>query len=1185
MNRLYKFVNVAGTEISKSFNLVPITFPLSEDEHVVTGCPRTYESASVILDVVDNVYKVENNNKATSTWYISLSGSTDATGSANIISGSYYTGSYATVYFNFIDHLRTPEDVNTVIIAPSERNVGFEDSFVVQEPVTYVTDAIGEFTTTLAAIPLSVTFKCAKRNMTFTVLPSGSCTASAIIVSGLTTSKIVTPANLGSVSYTAQASDLRYLRLNGTASYAVSASYALNGGTGGNSDSSSWASASISASYATSASCFPSIGDVWSGSIIQPASTKNASAYGDGKFVIVGAGPSLHSQDGLLWSTGSGYSFSNCIALAYGNGLFVAQDFGNGNMVTSTDGIAWTVRTPISSLTVQYGGITYGNGKFIMVGSIGPTSKAYTSTDGITWTLMTVGSGVNSYRNITYGNGLFVASGFTPSFTVAIATSPDGVNWAEYDSITSGLGHVVFGNGVFAVYPTEGQTAITSTDGFTWTEQSTTGLPILSDYFTLSYGAGIFVVCRYGISTSNGWFAISTDGINWTSTNTPSSAPYWGSPLSSVYANGIYVMAASTGIIVSGDADRIVPAEKHTVVGDLTVHGTLYVGNISCSVVTASLLLGTASFASFAGTADLALTSLTSSYPWTATEDTVHSGSVKISGSTEVFGTGVAGGITIDGTNNPALTLRSNGETRGHLFSVTAGSDFFQGSDTGSVGIRTEGKRIYLGTHAGLATLTVSGSGVGIGAGMYDPVNALDVNGNISCSIITASLLLGTSSFATSASNARTASIVHVASNEYAFKSTQYPLAGMYFNVSTPGTEIKDITGDTQYTFGVETNPRATFNYPLTVPNVTASLQGTASWATNAVLALNSNTASYVTGSTIRLNAKDGIVGSMIELTTGSRTAELYVAGDHLAGAPYPALYIVPAQADTTVFFGKSGKAVGYLDFSNVANFRSVPSKLAMQNTVGGTSEIISAGDIALVPNTYGNGFVISRKSTTDSYRNLKFKAYAGDLSAADAGGNVFSAFTFTTATGSALWHKPHTIWTTGNSEAVANRIMTLDMSGSLNVKSEVSASTFSGNQYGTCYNNNNPITVDIVTQDVHVRVNAGLTASYVNGFTFANQQLTASYSGKYSAVWSMGVECGSPTTEIEGGLMVNNTVFTGSTSHAEAVNANRPICIAGAGIVDLTSGSAVGLCLSNHSSAGDLIVSHATLLLTRLGN
>jgi hypothetical protein len=57
---------------------------------------------------------------------------------------------------------------------------------------------------------------------------------------------------------------------------------------------------------------------------------------------------------------------------------------------------------------------------------VGTSKKIVTSTDGITWTVRS--SNVGSWYGIAYGNNLYVAVGSAPA---VIVTSPDGISWTK----------------------------------------------------------------------------------------------------------------------------------------------------------------------------------------------------------------------------------------------------------------------------------------------------------------------------------------------------------------------------------------------------------------------------------------------------------------------------------------------------------------------------------------------------------------------------------------------------------------------------------------------------------------------------------------------------------------------------------------------------------------------------------
>lgn len=149
-----------------------------------------------------------------------------------------------------------------------------------------------------------------------------------------------------------------------------------------------------------------------------------------------------------------------------------------------------------------------------------------------------------------------------------------------------------------------------------------------------------------------------------------------------------------------------------------------------------------------------------------------------------------------------------------------------------------------------------------------------------------------------------------------------------------------------------------------------------------------------------------------------------------------------------------------------------------------------------------------------------------------------------------------------------------------------ISSSQYNGNQFGSIYTDNNTLSVTIPATNTYYKIDGNLTSSYLRGFIFNNQQLTASIPGYYSFNWSVAVECGTDTQELEGTIFINSTssYYSGSTMHAETNNANRPLCLASNGIVYLNANDSVGLCIQNKTATNPLKVSHAGLTIVRVG-
>ena len=125
----------------------------------------------------------------------------------------------------------------------------------------------------------------------------------------------------------------------------------------------------------------------------------------------------------------------------------------NNRVMTSPDGITWTIRT--SAANNGWDSITYGNGLFVAVSYNGSGNRVMTSPDGITWTSRTSAAN-NGWHSITYGNGLFVAVSYSGNGN-RVMTSPVGITWTSRTSAADNTWlSVTYGNGVFVAVATTG---------------------------------------------------------------------------------------------------------------------------------------------------------------------------------------------------------------------------------------------------------------------------------------------------------------------------------------------------------------------------------------------------------------------------------------------------------------------------------------------------------------------------------------------------------------------------------------------------------------------------------------------------------------------------------------------------------------------------------------------------------
>ncbi len=247
------------------------------------------------------------------------------------------------------------------------------------------------------------------------------------------------------------------------------------------------------------------------------------------------------------WSLQTTPVDANWSSVAYGNGTFVAvASWSTGaRVMTSPDGITWTARTAAEANSWE--SVAYGNGLFVAVANSG-THRVQTSPDGITWTYQNA-TEQNDWRSVTYGNGLFVAVAQWGSDRVM--TSTDGITWAAR-AIQGDvpLRSVAYGNNLFVAVGFNGE-VMTSQNGVTWVDRTSTLPFVMQTRLTIAFGDGIFMAVSdsSGYSGATGRMAeigamTSPDGIHWTPRSVPD-GNWWESV---VYGGGVFTSVGVWGV-------------------------------------------------------------------------------------------------------------------------------------------------------------------------------------------------------------------------------------------------------------------------------------------------------------------------------------------------------------------------------------------------------------------------------------------------------------------------------------------------------------------------------------------------------------------------------------------------------------------------------------------------------------
>ena len=264
-------------------------------------------------------------------------------------------------------------------------------------------------------------------------------------------------------------------------------------------------------------------------------------AGGTGGNQVSNASPgALGAQAQGFWGLGgagglaSNFTSSNgWLNVSYGNSLFLQTSSYNGNLITSPDGVTWTVSpNPLPTVPQE---LIYGNGEYVLYGTNG---TIYSSPNLISWTLK-ASNVLGNFRSIAYAGGTYVVAGDNGE----LKTSTDLVTWTTrttssisniYEVIHDGVRWVACGGNPSI---NNAETWI-STDAITWTRTVHTGLAPF--YRIASNGAAVnanFVV----LSSSNCSYSTNT-GSSFTSSGTAIGGLFDYNLGSVTFGNSIFVI-------------------------------------------------------------------------------------------------------------------------------------------------------------------------------------------------------------------------------------------------------------------------------------------------------------------------------------------------------------------------------------------------------------------------------------------------------------------------------------------------------------------------------------------------------------------------------------------------------------------------------------------------------------------
>jgi photosystem II stability/assembly factor-like uncharacterized protein len=173
-------------------------------------------------------------------------------------------------------------------------------------------------------------------------------------------------------------------------------------------------------------------------------------------------GSIISSPDGISWTVRNSGITETLSYINYVNGLFIALSRSSDIVLSSSDAKAWTVSRTGQKQKLH--SVTYGNNQFVCVGD---KSTIVTSPDAVTWTARASNLPESNFLYaVAYGNNQFVAAGSRGS----LLTSTDAKEWTfrNFPDPLTTIRVLTFHNGSFFAM---GQKCriLSSTDGITWT--------------------------------------------------------------------------------------------------------------------------------------------------------------------------------------------------------------------------------------------------------------------------------------------------------------------------------------------------------------------------------------------------------------------------------------------------------------------------------------------------------------------------------------------------------------------------------------------------------------------------------------------------------------------------------------------------------------------------------------------
>ena len=276
--------------------------------------------------------------------------------------------------------------------------------------------------------------------------------------------------------------------------------------------------------------------------------------------------------------------------IANGN-VFVAIENGpSSKTYVSTNGQSWTNGGALP-LSIDWGGVGFGNGKYIATGSNASTKSAYSINNGNNWSLGGELPGLGNWSSPAYNPAYNSWICCRNAFWDGVAYSNnDGITWIQkFVGLSLDWSKIIFvpPNIYVMLAASDNKIAYSTNDGDTW---AVINLPVSNNYTNLSFNQirNFFYVMLTSVNSNRVLVADTTNLNNWTEVTTLPGIKDWVTITGS--ASGFLAGASD---LTTTYGNFIIDDQRHlNVIGTVSATGALSASGPGFSFIGGPVMIG-----------------------------------------------------------------------------------------------------------------------------------------------------------------------------------------------------------------------------------------------------------------------------------------------------------------------------------------------------------------------------------------------------------------------------------------------------------------------------------------------------------------------------------------------------------------------------------------------------------------